>query len=207
MKALALSCRCGTLRGELRSEGMINRAVCYCRDCQTYAWALGQQARILDELAGTEVVATHPRNLTFSQGRDALACLSLTPRGLLRWYAGCCDTAVANTPRNQKIAYVGIVHTCLDTSSVAQALGAVTMRVNTRTARGAVPSVSGLDTLKSALQLVGSLMAARISGSYRRNPFFSSQLNVPLLAPRVLTREELQHARAAAMGTSTAAAR
>jgi hypothetical protein len=53
-----------------------------------------------------------------------LRCLSLSEKGLLRWYAGCCGTALANTPRNPRIANVGLMHTCI-TGSLESSFGPV----------------------------------------------------------------------------------
>ena len=86
---------------------------CYCRDCQAFAHALGNPGAILDKLGGTDIVATLQQYVTFTKGTEALACLSLSERGLLRWYANCCNTPIANTARNPKLSYVGLVHTCL----------------------------------------------------------------------------------------------
>jgi hypothetical protein len=106
-------CQCGTLKGEITQPDKGVRAVCYCRDCQTYAELLGHPQRVLDPLGGTDVVATQARYIRLTSGTEALACLSLSPKGLLRWYAQCCSTPIANTPRNWKLPYVGLVHTCL----------------------------------------------------------------------------------------------
>ena len=85
----ALRCRCGTLQGTVRHTERVNRGVCYCRDCQAYAHALGNAGMILDNLGGSDVVATLQQHVTFTKGTEALACMSLTERGLLRWYASC----------------------------------------------------------------------------------------------------------------------
>ena len=93
-----LQCRCGTLKGVIANPRSGNRVVCYCRDCQAFAYFLGREADVLDELGGSEVVQILPRNLTFTQGVETLACLRLTENGLLRWYAACCSTPIGNTP-------------------------------------------------------------------------------------------------------------
>jgi len=71
-----------------------NRCVCYCRDCQAFAHFLGKVDAILDERGGSEIIQVLPRNLTFTQGIELLACMRLTEKGLLRWYAACCNTPI-----------------------------------------------------------------------------------------------------------------
>ena len=111
-----LRCRCGNVRGELLRPEHTLHAVCYCRDCQAYAHALGDAAGILDDAGGTEVIATQAGNVRFTAGTQSLACLSLTEGGLLRWYASCCRTPIANTPRDMRLPYAGLMHNCLASS-------------------------------------------------------------------------------------------
>ncbi len=58
---------------------------------------------VLDERGGSQIIQVPPKNLTFTQGREVLASMRLTEKGLLRWYAGCCNTPIGNTlitPKN-----------------------------------------------------------------------------------------------------------
>jgi hypothetical protein len=109
-----LHCRCGTLKGYVVHSAGVNRCVCYCRDCQAFAHFLGRPGEILDARGGTDVIQTRPANVIFTQGRDALACMRLTERGLLRWYAACCNTPIGNTLANHRVSFVGLVHSCLE---------------------------------------------------------------------------------------------
>lgn len=103
-----VQCRCGIVQGELLRLEKALHAVCYCRDCQTYAHALGEASRTLDAKGGTEVVATQAKYLRFSSGAGRLACVRLTETGILRWYASCCRTPLANTPRDMRLPYVSV---------------------------------------------------------------------------------------------------
>jgi hypothetical protein len=87
-----LQCRCGTLQGYVSLANMAVRAVCYCKDCQAFARFLERSDdAVLNELGGTEIVAMLPRYVHFTQGLEALVCMSLSERGLLRWYSSCCN--------------------------------------------------------------------------------------------------------------------
>ncbi|HET8746610.1 MAG TPA: DUF6151 family protein [Ramlibacter sp.] len=137
-------CACGKLQGEIRQPRHGVRAVCYCRDCQAYAHLLQRADQVLDASGGTDVVATPASNVAITAGREQLACVSLSPRGLLRWYAACCGTPIANTPRNWKLPYVGLVHTCLhQPDPLERSFPRVALRVNTKSAHGPVPRDTG----------------------------------------------------------------
>jgi hypothetical protein len=186
-----LRCRCGTLRGYVSHPERVSRGVCYCKDCQAYAHFLGNADQILDALGGTDVVATLPQYLTFTQGFEALTCMSLTEHGLLRWYASCCNTPIGNTRRDFKVSFVGLVHNCLEdpSSTLDSSFGPVRMRVNTRNAKGR-PQSMPISTIATVLRFVKSLVRARLDGSYKRNPFFVPHKGTPVVAPKVLTSSE-----------------
>ena len=103
-----LRCRCGTIQGTVDPRHVYARAVCYCKDCQAFARFLGSPDQILDRQGGTEIVAILPAAVQFTTGVEKLACMSLSDKGLLRWYASCCRTPIGNTPRDRSTPYVGI---------------------------------------------------------------------------------------------------
>jgi len=196
-------CRCGTVQGEVLQPRQGVRAACYCRDCQAYAHVLGEPGRVLDAAGGTEVVATQAPYVRFTAGTSSLACLSLSPRGLLRWYARCCATPIANTPRDWRLPYVGLVHTGLGpVESLEGGFGPVQLRVNTQSARAAPPGGRGLRGWARFGGLVVRLLAARLRGTYRASPFFDRE-GRPAVPVEVVPREKVEQARrevAAAIG-------
>lgn len=185
-----LRCRCGALRGVLETTPECTRLVCYCKDCQAFARFLGDPGDILDALGGSDVIGVHPQQLHFTEGRDKLACMSLSDKGMLRWYALCCRTPIGNTSRSAAVAYVGLLHTCIDTGGegVDAAFGPVRLKSMVKSATGKVES-SGLAALPTLLGFAGKLLRARLSGSYRRTPFFGAD-GAPVVAPTVLTPAE-----------------
>ena len=193
-------CHCGTLRGELTEPQRGVRAVCYCGDCQTYAHLLGQPQRVLDALGGTDVVAIPSRHVRFTSGTGTLACLSLSPKGILRWYASCCNTPIANTPRDWRLPYVGLVHTCLrQPDPLERSFPAVQMVVNTKHAKGAPPRVNALGGMARFARLALRMAAGRLGGGYKATPFFDAS-GVPVAEPGVAPREAVVAARRAALG-------
>ena len=199
-------CRCGQVTGEVADTRSALHAVCYCRDCQAYAHHLGQADAVLDALAGTEVVGTHARNVSLTGGTDQLACVSLTGKGLLRWYARCCHTPLANTGRDWRMPYVGLVHSCLRPLG-SEPLGPpafqpVQMHLETAGARGGKPpALGGWRQARALLGFMPRIAASRLTGSYRRTPFFDGA-GVPVAAVQVLSPAE--HARAMAAVEATA---
>jgi hypothetical protein len=193
-----LACRCGTLQGRvLAPRRAMGRGVCYCLDCQAYAHALGHPRDVLDPMGGTDVVAVTPSHVIVDRGRDALACLALGPRGLLRWHTRCCATPVANTPRDWRVAYAGLVHNALASGGALDvAFGPARSHVNTGSAHGK-PGSTPWRTLGVVAAALAKAGAARVSGSYRRSPFFDAG-GKPIAEPRILTRDERDAAYAAA---------
>ena len=187
-----LQCQCGTLQGYVTSPDMANRAVCYCKDCQAFAHFLQRPGdAVLNEQGGTEIVATLPKHVHFTQGLEALVCISLSERGLLRWYTNCCNTPIGNTPRDFKTPYVGLLHSCLAkrAPSLQESFGPVRMVLQTKSAKGPVKSTP-LSNFVTMLKIMKSVIATRISGGYKRNPFFVKESGTSIKQPRVLTKAE-----------------
>jgi len=187
-----LQCQCGTLKGYVSRPGVATRGICYCKDCQAFAHFLERPGdAVLNELGGTEILATLPKHVQFSQGLDALVCMSLSDQGLLRWYASCCNTPIGNTPRDYKIPYVGLIHSCLakHSPSLEDSFGPVRMVLQTKSATGHVKSAP-MSNFVALLKIMKSVIATRISGNYKRNPFFVEDSGAPIKQPRVLTKAE-----------------
>jgi hypothetical protein len=187
-----LQCRCGTLKGHVSPPDMVTRAVCYCKDCQAFARFLERpDDAVLNESGGTEIIATLPGHVHFTQGMEALVCMSLSDHGLLRWYARCCNTPVGNTPRDFKISYVGLIHSCLakHNPSLEDSFGPVRMVLQTGSAKGKVKSTP-VSNFISLLAIMKSVLGARMSGRYKSNPFFVKDSGTPIRQPRVLTKAE-----------------
>jgi hypothetical protein len=187
-----LRCRCGKFQAEVRHPERGMRAVCYCRDCQAFAHFLGLPPGMLDAHAGTEIVAVRPRDVRFVQGAEHLACMSLGPKGLVRWFTSCCRTPIGNTPRDVRLAHVGLVHTALEStgSDLARTFGPVRMRVNRQGAQGRPEASPPLTFFAAIARYMTALAWARVSGNYRTNPFFDAATGRPRVEPQVLSPEE-----------------
>jgi hypothetical protein len=186
-----LECRCGQIKGNVAEAGSVNHAICYCKDCQAFAHFLGSAAQILDPQGGSDIVQVAPKNVTFTQGLGSLACMRLTPKGLLRWYASCCRTPIGNTLATPKVSFIGLLHSCLHTgnASMTDSFGPVVARVNTASAIGD-PKPRGHGLGRSLIWFIGTPLKARITGDYKRTPLFNAVTGKPVAVPHVLTEKE-----------------
>lgn len=193
MDTIPLRCTCGKLQGQLATQPTSGRARCYCKDCQAYARFLGRQSEILDAHGGTDLIATLPAAVRFTAGLEQLACVTLTDKGPLRWYATCCRTPIGNTARDHKIAYVGVVSHCLalPSASLDQALGPADIALNTGSAL--VPTATTpWATFRGVLKIMGNAAKARLSGQYKTNPFFDAASGQSIKVPQPIGEEQRQ---------------
>ena len=189
MKMHKIQCKCGTIRGQIEGTGTSSRVICYCTDCRAFAHFLGQGAVVLDAQGGTEIVQVAQPRLHISQGVEQLACVRLSPNGMLRWYAACCNTPLGNTMADPKIGFIGVIHSALDSSRMDSDFGTSISKLNTSTALGAnKPAQNGLPGVIG--RFLWLVVSTRISGKYKKSQLFDS-LGVPIVQPTALTPEEL----------------
>ncbi len=182
-----IQCQCGALSGEVSHTSSARRAICYCRDCQDYASRLGRLEETLDANGGTDVVATQARYVTITRGIENLACASLSGNGLLRWYAKCCNTPIANTPREWRFCYVGLVHSCLE-KPLEHSFPRIDMRVNNRGGVGTPPRPPR-GQLFTILAFMLKFLPAWVGGAYKQTPFFTAT-GEPVVAVQILSADE-----------------
>lgn len=194
---LRLRCSCGTVLGVARgiSPDTGNHAVCYCDDCQSFAHFLGRPGDILDPQGGTEVFQMSTAQLSLSAGAERLACMRLSPRGLCRWYASCCNTPIGNTPPGGAMPFIGVIRTCIeppaDDPTLERSLGPIRGWVGRKFARGDASAIPrGKPTLFVVLRFIRFALRWRMRGDQRRSLFFDPQSLAPSVTPRVLNLEE-----------------
>ncbi len=190
---LNLRCRCGLLQGHVDARQAFARAICYCSDCQAFARFLGRHSDTLDAQGGTQIIAALPRAVAFTTGSDRLSCMSLSDKGMFRWYTSCCHTAIGNTPRDRALPYVGLIHTCLpgEAASLDESLGPVKVALNTGSALAPVRAAP-IATWLGIARIMSRVVKARLTGKHKDNPFFVPASNAPVREPRVLSPTERQ---------------
>jgi hypothetical protein len=147
---------------------------------------------VLDANGGTAVIQTWPARVALDAA-DPLRLGRLSQRGLLRWYAGCCNTPVANTfggwPR---LPFVGLHARFVDPARAADldAIFGASVGVQGRFAPGGCPPgvhpSASVATIARALSLLGR---GFLRGAHHPNPFLTAQ-GRPRAEARVLSREE-----------------
>ena len=193
-----IRCRCGALRGTVHGAGPRrgNRLVCHCDDCQAYAFALPEPEAVVDAHGGTDIYQTSPARVSFEEGLEHLACLRLREGGLLRWYASCCQTPIANTMARAGMPFVGLPHCAMVCEPSRDAvLGPSRAGIFGRFAKDR----DRLDAhdrapLAIMLRLAGMILSARLRGDHQRSPFFDPASGAPIVVPRVLSADELAEA-------------
>jgi hypothetical protein len=194
--SVPLRCRCGHMHGVARevspAEGF--RFVCYCKDCQAFARFL-DRPDVLDAASGTDIFQMPPGRVTLDAGADALRCLRLhekTP--VLRWYAACCQTPMANTA-GPRFPVIGLVHSFMsdgvDGRPRDDILGAPRCRIHEGSAIGPLPpNAPPPASLRFLVRRASKAFGWSIGGLARPNPFFSASTGAPRAEPRVLTPAE-----------------
>lgn len=160
--ALSLRCECGRVQGRVETDQLYIRATCYCHDCQAYARWLDRPG-VADAQGGTDIVAMNPAAVHLTSGEEQIACMSLSPKGLLRWYTVCCRTPLGNTPRDGKVSYVGIVTTGLSPArEVDEAFGPRgRVVINSGSAVGTVKSTP-VGFVLGGLRIARKILGARL---------------------------------------------
>ncbi|MEF8834476.1 MAG: DUF6151 family protein [Halofilum sp. (in: g-proteobacteria)] len=195
--ALPIRCNCGAVRAhaDLRDHHA-RRAVCYCRDCRMFAHFLDRADTILDPYGGTEVVQLPQGRLRFETGRERLACMRLTRRGLLRWHAACCHTPIGNIPAHRHLPYLGLIHGCIDYRAAGHtpdsALGPIAWRVNAHDLAMPARDIDAHDgiPLRALIPVAVRVLGWSLRGDPRRSPFFEPATGTPIATPRVLSPDE-----------------
>jgi hypothetical protein len=192
---LPLRCRCGHVRGLAREVAQSSgfRFVCYCTDCQAFARFL-DRPDVLDAAGGTDIFQMPPGRVTLSAGTEALRCLAFSSK-VLRWYADCCRTPIANTAASPRFPIVALIHSFMDHDadgrSRDEVLGPPLCRIYERSATQPLPP----DAPAPASFGVFARRASKMLGWWwhgleRPNPFFDDRRGTPVSTPRVLTTRE-----------------
>lgn len=190
-------CRCGQVQAQIDLDQAYTRATCYCKDCQAFARFLGDGNT--NARGGTDVAPMAPGAVRFTEGFDQVACMSLSPKGLLRWYSACCRSPIGNTGRDAAQYYLGMVLGGVQApaAEVDKVLGPRERIVLFRKqARGEVKPTPVAFAL-GGLSIMRHLLGARLRG--KRNTTLFDETGVPKREVQVLTLEQ-RHALQAGNG-------
>lgn len=178
---ISFGCSCGAIKGTFRgaSPACGTHTECFCADCRAAEVFVGQP-----DVASATLFQTSPDRFDIHQGHENLAVFSFGPKNLLRWYAKCCGSTMFNTLRNPKMAFASIrtsVLTDLD------ALGPVTTKAFIKTPSGK-PKHQGM--ARFVYGMLGRTIATRLSGRWKKTPFFDPTTLAPVAEVHVVSKEQ-----------------
>lgn len=187
-----LGCRCGEVKGRLAnpSPRSVSRVVCYCDDCQAFAHQLGR-ADLLDPYGGSDTVQVAPAALSYISGQQQIAGLRLTPKGLYRWYARCCNSPLGNMV-GPALPFIGVLAQAFAQGGqqpdalFGRPIGAIMAKY----AIGDPPSASKGFGLPLMLHVVSKVIGWRLGGRTWPHPFFERASRAPRYPITVLSAKE-----------------
>jgi hypothetical protein len=188
-----LRCACGSVQGFVAeaSPTTINRAVCYCDDCQAFARFLGRDD-VMNDRGGTDIVQVAPSRVRIVAGADKLRSMRLSEKGIFRAYTDCCKTPAGNSLYSARTPFVGFAtrFITLQGSALDAAAGTSLGGIYGRFAIGGCPEgVHEKAALGLVLRSAGWLLGNFVHGRHTPSPFWTAS-GEPTSPPRVLTREE-----------------
>ncbi|MEO0997038.1 MAG: DUF6151 family protein, partial [Pseudomonadota bacterium] len=138
---------------------------------------------------GTDILQIAPSGLTITSGQEHIACLQLTGRGPLRWYAACCRSLLANTAGSAKLPFLSLIVATLQKNTQPAELdavfGPVRYRIFASAATGDRSTLDAADGVPFGMlaRAVGTLIVNRLRGEQRRSPFFDGETLAPVAQP------------------------
>ena len=190
---MEIQCECGQFRARLKAfpRNTPGRLVCYCDDCQAYLNHLGR-GDLLDANGGTEVIPAYPADVEILSGREHLKCTRLSPRGMCRFSASCCNTPIANLrPKEPWAGFLRCVYTAGGADQLDRALGPVRSRIMGRYAKGTPPAgTPDKFNLKAFATVMPFMLKGKLFKKYEPSPFFAEDGVTPIVAPYVLSKAE-----------------
>lgn len=178
-----LTCDCGSFQASLKqvnpSQGTHLR--CHCNDCRAFVRVLQPDAQLRN---GLHLFQTDPDKIEIIKGVEFFECLTLSPKGMLRWYTSCCKTPMFNTPRSARVPMVSVVTETADEPSL---FGPVLSDAFVKTSGGKTKT-TGFPVL--IYRFLKRAISSRISGRWKTTPFFIIPENIPFDKPYVITKAQ-----------------
>lgn len=187
MPEVHLRCHCGMVKGKTENidEYSGNRLHCWSADCQKFAASLQTDQAILDEYGATDIFQMPLAHVHITAGHEQLALLRLTPKGLNRWYAKCCNTPIGNT-LGGKAPFIGIIHNFMQHNiGRDQELGQSRGHIHCQSAKQQVPDKLQVSFFKVSMRILGKLISWKLKGLNQPSAFFDKN-NRPVTKPLVL---------------------
>jgi hypothetical protein len=138
---------------------------CHCDDCRRANAHFGMDGTRED---GVCIWQTTPDKVKIDEGAVHLRLMRLSEKGLLRWFAGCCDTPLFNTMATPKVPFRGRADRPARRHRATRSV----------VAEGFVEGDDGKSRHvgggRVARGFVRRALGARLSGRWKDNPFFDT---------------------------------
>jgi len=147
------------------------RVTCYCKDCQTGSLLHDGGADMLSAAGGTDIWQTTPDRIEIVAGAEHLKVIRLSPKGLMRWHAGCCGTPICNTLLKLGLPFVGVILRQSNRPTSDLIYGKVRCHAATKSARpgeGAPAADKGFN--RAGFNVLQRMLATWLSGRAKDNP-------------------------------------
>lgn len=190
MSEINLKCACGTVKGKTSAVNskIGTRITCCCDDCQAFAHYLGQDESVLDQYGGTDILQIPVSFLTISEGKSEIACIRLSPKGMYRWYANCCNTPIGNT-FGAGGPFIGVIHNFLDNAETSEVdLGKSRGHVLTKFAKTPVPENLKASSLSINFTMITKILSWKLKGLSKPSEFFNND-GKPICEPKILDKK------------------
>jgi hypothetical protein len=100
-----------------------------------------ERGDVLDAAGGTDIFQMPAGRVKITTGVDAVRCLRLSDKAkILRWYADCCRTPIANTAAGPRFPVVALIHHERDGRCRGEMLGPPLCRICEHSATGPLPA-------------------------------------------------------------------
>ena len=188
---LDFSCDCGALTGQLNAEALRfgTHLECHCKDCRAAHLHFGQAD---PRPGGIQIFQTTPDQITIHTGAENLRILRLGPKGPFRWHSSCCNVPLFNTLNRPGLPFAALIADRLKDKS---RLGRIRAKSFLPSAPGKSPRHEGAFFMIT--RFIFQMARARLTGSWKKTPFFDVETGYPVVKPEVLdraTREALKSA-------------
>lgn len=189
---LSFTCSCGTVTGTLLNVGPAqgDHVICHCTDCQDLTHHLGHADRVLDAQGGSSLYQSRCASLRITSGRDQLACVHLTEKPTLRWYAKCCGMPLFNTYANGKLPYITTQLAACDPARRTELVGPPRGHLFTQDGVGDTGHLPKMSMAGLMRRFFPRMIKDMISGDRRRCELFHATTLEPIVKPHRLTPEE-----------------
>jgi len=164
--------------------------VCHCTNCQEFARYCEAEDRILDRNAGTDLYQSRCAHVDIHIGRDHLACIHLTEKPTLRWFAACCRTPMFNSYANGKIPYITTLVPNCDGARRDRVLGEPLGHLFLDDAPCAESGLRRMSIGRLMRRFFVRMVKDLLSGDRRRNPLFDPDTLLPIAEPHRLSADE-----------------